>query len=63
MQVRLKSGVRAVLEALRDPDMAMIEAGVEIIRNVGAAESEAAYVTDAADTWRYMINVLLGEVR
>lgn len=63
MQRRFKCGVRAVLEALRSPDTAMTEAGAEIIRNVGAAESEAAYLTDAADTWHYMVNVLLGEVR
>lgn len=55
-----EDGARAVLEALRDPDTRMTEAGAEIIRNVGPAESEAAHRSDAANTWRFMIDALLG---
>lgn len=60
-QERFRSGVRAVLGALRDPDAVMAEAGAEIIRNVGPAESDAAHRSDAATTWRFMIDALLGE--
>ena len=60
-QERFRSGVRAVLEALRDPDPIMAEAGAEIIRNVGPAESDAAHRSDAATTWRFMIDALLSE--
>lgn len=61
-QESFRCGVRAVLEAVRDPDSDMAEAGAEIIRNVGPAETELAYLTDASDMWRYMIDVLLGQV-
>lgn len=60
-QTRLRDSVHAVLKALRQPDMRMTEAGAEIIRNVGPEESDAAYLSDAANTWCFMIDALLGE--
>lgn len=58
---RFRVAVRAVIEALREPDEQMTEAGAEIIRNVGPSESDVAYLSDAANTWRFMIDALLGE--
>lgn len=60
-QKSFRCGVRAVFEAVRSPDTGMAEAGAEIIRNVGPAETESAYLSDAADMWSYMIDVLLGQ--
>lgn len=62
-QEQFRSVVYAVLSALRDPDAVMAEAGAEIIRNVGPAQSEVAHLSDAVNTWRYMIDALLGERR
>lgn len=56
-----RENVRIILKALRDPNVHMTEAGAEIIRSVGPAESEEAHISDAANTWRYMIDALLGE--
>lgn len=53
--------VRSVLKAVRDPDEHMAEAGAEIIRNVSSAESSAAHRSDAANTWRFMIDILTGD--
>ena len=58
---KLKEGVRHMLRALRDPDERMSESGAEIVRNVGSGESQEAYRSDAANTWRYMIDALLDE--
>lgn len=60
-QEQLRKAVRAALKTLRDPDDRMMEAGAEIVRNVGPAESEFAYRNDAANTWRFMIDALLRE--
>ena len=62
-QKQFQEGVRAVLQSLRDPDERMAEAGAEIIRSVGPEESNAAHLSDAANTWRFMIDVLLEEQR
>ena len=62
-QARLRQAVHAVIAALRDPDEVMAEAGAQIVRNVGPNESEEAHLSDAANTWRFMIDVLLGESR
>lgn len=62
-QEQFRSGVYAVLSALRDPDAVMAEAGAEIIRNVGPAETGAAHRSDAVNTWRFMVDALLGERR
>lgn len=56
---RCRTTVRAVLNALRDPDEEMAAAGAGIIRHVGSAESEMAYQSDAATTWRFMMDALL----
>ena len=58
-QERLKEGVRMALNILRDPNEDMMQAGAEIIRNVRLGESETAYLNDAANTWRFMIDALL----
>ncbi|WP_236555080.1 hypothetical protein [Novosphingobium sp. 9U] len=51
--------VRAVLQAVREPSSEMSEAGAEIVRNVHAEEAEAAFASDAANTWRFMIDTAL----
>lgn len=61
VQARFKENVRAVLDALRDPDEVMAEAGAEIICNVGPFESAAAHANDAVNTWRFMIDALRSE--
>ncbi|WP_313536832.1 hypothetical protein [Sphingomonas sp.] len=53
--------VRAVLKALRDPDVRMAQAGAEIIRNVGPAESWEAHLNDAQNVWGFMVDALLEE--
>jgi hypothetical protein len=50
-----------MIDALRDPDERMTEAGAEIVRNVSRAESREAYRSDAANTWRFMIDALASE--
>lgn len=60
---QLGKAVHAVLASLRDPDEEMAEAGAEIIRNVGEAESHKAHLSDAANTWRFMMDVLLAKER
>lgn len=50
--------VMAVIDALHEPDRAMQEAGLEIIRYVGRDESELGYQSDAANVWRFMIDSL-----
>lgn len=52
------SQVMAVIDALHEPDRAMREAGLEIIRYVGREESELGYQSDAANIWRFMMDVL-----
>lgn len=61
LDARCLRAARAVLQAIREPDEEMSEAGAELIRNVGRAESEEAYQSDAVNTWRYMIDAALGE--
>lgn len=53
--------VHAVLSAIREPDEAMKQAGSEIIRHVGPDASEEAYLSDAANTFRFMIDAVLQE--
>lgn len=59
VQDEFRTKVRVILEAIRDPDQAMTEAGAEIIRSVGQAESDVAHLSDAANTWRFMIDALV----
>jgi len=58
---QFKTLVRTILNALREPDIRMMEAGAQIVRHVGGNESEEALLSDAANVWRFMIDVLLGE--
>lgn len=48
-----------VLDTLRNHDENMMEAGAEIVRNVQQGQSEDAYLNDAANTWRFMIDAKL----
>lgn len=50
--------VAAVLKALHEPSPAMKEAGSEIIRHVGHEESKQGHLSDAANVWRFMMDVL-----
>lgn len=52
---------RVVLQAVREPSEQMTQAGAEIVRNVHAEESEVAFASDAANTWRYMIDAALSQ--
>lgn len=52
--------VRAVLRAIREPSADMEASGAEIIENVGPDESKEAYRSDAANTWRFMVDTALG---
>ena len=58
---KLAVAVRAVLEAVREPDQLMMESGAEIVRYVGSGESDEAYRDDAANIWRSMIAAVLAE--
>ncbi|KQM18274.1 hypothetical protein [Novosphingobium sp. Leaf2] len=60
-QQTLRDCVHAVIKAVRQPDVRMTEAGAEIIRKIGPDESDAAHLSDAANTWRFMIDALLDE--
>lgn len=60
-QAVLKGEVRAILQAIRDPSERMTGAGAEIIRNVHQGESDEAFRSDAANTWRFMIDAVLDE--
>lgn len=60
-QEKLKDHVRSILNVIREPDINMMEAGAEIVRYVGPHESDEAHLGDAANVWRFMIDVLLGE--
>lgn len=61
VQDALKNEVRAVLHAIRDPGDRVTAAGAEIIRNVHQGESEEAFRSDAANTWRFMIDAVLAD--
>lgn len=50
--------VTAVIDALHEPDLAMQEAGSEIIHHVGCEESESGFQNDAANVWRFMVDAL-----
>jgi hypothetical protein len=50
--------VMRVIDALHEPNHAMTEAGSEIIRYVGREESDMSYQSDAANVWRFMMDVL-----
>ncbi|MFN3795984.1 hypothetical protein [Sphingobium yanoikuyae] len=50
--------VMSVIDALHEPSLSMKEAGLEVIRHVGKGESDAGYRSDAANVWRFMVDVL-----
>lgn len=54
-----KGRARAMLQALRDPTPRMAEGGAMIVRNVHEGESAAAFESDAANVWRYMVDAAL----
>lgn len=60
-QTTLLAEAAVALEAAREPTQAMIEAGVEIIQNVHAGETGTAFASDAANTWRFMIDIAASE--
>lgn len=60
-QHNLMERVRVVLEAAREPDGLMEEAGAEIVRYVHSEESEAAFEDDAANVWRAMLDAAMAE--
>lgn len=55
--------VMAVIDALHEPSLAMKEAGSEIIRHVGAEESNIGHQSDAANVWRFMIDALRQDMK
>jgi hypothetical protein len=60
LKADLRGEVREVLRALRDPTNDVTSAGAEIIRNVRQGESDEAFQSDAANTWRFMIDAVIG---
>lgn len=50
--------VAIVLDAIHEPSLRMMEAGATIIRHVSPEESPSAHQSDAANTWRFMIDVM-----
>lgn len=53
-----RAQVLLVVDALREPSQAMKEAGSEIIRHDGSEESSMGHESDAANVWRFMIDML-----
>lgn len=53
-----RAKVLLVVDALHEPSQAMKEAGSEIIRHVGSEETNIGYESDAANVWRFMIDML-----
>ncbi|MET0240868.1 MAG: hypothetical protein ABW184_13340 [Sphingobium sp.] len=50
-----RDAAKAMILSLREPTLAMQEAGAEIVRNVRDTETEEAFQSDAANIWRLMI--------
>lgn len=55
--------VMTVVDALHEPSQVMKEAGSEIIRHVGAEESDIGHQSDAANVWRFMMDALYQDGR
>ena len=51
----------AAIAAIREPDEFMMHAGAEIARHVGPNESDHAFLNDAANMWRLMVDAALAE--
>jgi hypothetical protein len=60
LKADLRQEVRDVLRSLRDPTNHVTSAGAEIIRTVRQGESDEAFQSDAANTWRFMIDAVIG---
>lgn len=58
LKADLKHEARTMLLALRDPSDQVTTAGAEVIRNVHAGETGEAFQSDAANTWRFMIDAV-----
>jgi hypothetical protein len=56
-----RDNVRAAIAALREPDDLMVQAGAEIVRHIGPDESDEAFLNDAANIWRLMVDAVLSE--
>lgn len=56
-QARLPQ-VRAVIEELHKRSPAISEAGATIVHYVGAEESDVGHSSDAANIWRFIMDVL-----
>jgi hypothetical protein len=50
---------QAALHAIPEPSEEMMKAGAEIVRNVHVEETQEAFASDAANTWRFMIDAAL----
>lgn len=59
LKADLKAEARAMSLGLRDPTDEVSSAGAEIIRNVRQGESDVAFQSDAANTWRFMIDAVI----
>ncbi|MCI4589346.1 hypothetical protein MOK15_04450 [Sphingobium sp. BYY-5] len=55
-----RENARAAIAAIREPDPYILEAGMEIMRNLGPDEADEARTGDAANIWRLMIDAALG---
>lgn len=53
--------VNAVVAAVHEPTILMKEAGSEVVRFVGAEESDIGRQSDAANIWRFMVDALREE--
>jgi len=56
-----RENARVAIKAIREPDELMAQAGAEIVGHVGPDEPHEAYLNDAAEIWRLMIDAALGE--
>ncbi|MET0363219.1 MAG: hypothetical protein ABW169_01075 [Sphingobium sp.] len=54
-----RDAARAMIASLREPTDAMRQAGAEIVSAVNPAENQEAFESDAANIWRFMIEVAL----
>ena len=56
-----RENARVAISALRDPDEFMIQSGAEIIRHISSDESNDAFLNDAANIWRFMVDAALSD--
>ena len=54
--------VRAVLEAIHEPSLSMMEAGAEVVKYVSPDEAARGYQGDAANVWRFMIDAMRKDI-